>query len=1398
MQKYREYFNIDPEYFPAVNQQIIATHPEVWKKFYPHETFIKLIKDTINVLERKYRSCLWVEGAYGTGKSHAVLTLKKLLDASESDTHAYFKEYNLSEDLYNSLEAAKSNGGKVLTVHRSGSSSIHNDNNLVFAIQESIEQAFNEAGIENKGKNALKDATIAWLKDEDNKYFFNKLITGKYRDLFSGDDADAVINKLETYTGEALSAIMDKISAVAEGHQINPMKLSTTALADWIRDVIKANNLKAIVFIWDEFSEFFKNNSKHLTGFQELCEISETDPFYFIIVTHETQAMFSDKDPDYRKLNDRFVNPHAKLELPDNIAFQLMGTALKKSDDPMKAQEWGEFKADLINRTQGSRKVVSNTKYKITADEMSNILPIHPYAALLLKYIANLFDSNQRSMFDFIQNDRGDEIKGFQWYIDNYGPYDDNPLLTVDMLWDFFYDKGKENLTYEVRSILDYYPRIERKLDSDQKRVLKAVLLLQVISNNAGDAVDLFIPNEKNLDLAFEGTDLENHANSCARQLVSSNILFEKDNGDGKKQFAPYSNDANLDTKKQEEIIEKKPTSSLILEELPDGSAVKDAITLEGALKLRYDLNYATTTDFDVRLKNIKNTQYINKIPAIICFAKNDKESYEIESKINTALQSGECDAIFIDATCTPLGKDGFETYRHYMAISMAQTGKDNVQANQNAKIAKEALKKWKDNISSGEFIIYSSSKPSGERAANMDALLELLENINKSKFSECLEGQYTVIANMYTANALKQGVECACYQETKGTFRSASPATKLENALSDAWHEESYWVKTPNIYISKLKIKVDGIIDAAFKNSGRISIRDIYEELKKAPYGFMPCNLTAFILGFLLKEYTTGTYGWSDGTVSDEFNVNKLKEMVDEVIHLDITPNNRYRDKYIVAVTPEEKAFRHLSSIAFSLDPERCTSVEETRALICEQMKHLYFPIWTIKSVLPTTETKSPKEVIRQLIDLYCKIANSGNSGQSPSDIAQQIGSLSIKYTDAAQDLKSLFTTETCTKGMASYLQTYKEGELVSLANEITDNGKYISCVHDKFDADAANWVWLEETAQQKIDEVILEYQIITASNKVDSHNTTYRETINDWLDKCNHIKISFSAGKDYFGALTPFLEILCEMAKTGFLPDSKRNDFLEKLTPNIERFRSFYNESINQVETFKSVCHFYLDGLSDEDCQKIFTELPNGLFIYNKPEYMNSVEAVVSRYKSNQKSTQLKELWRSKTNTASPYEWSKIHQMPILCIVPDDERSKASRAFGAINAQNPDSSSVDYAMEYLNSATFFSIINDDAALDEKFKTNVIKNNAVMLTDIKEVKGYLSTHISSDPYYWASESALVDKCLTQFAESKYNKDGYKRALEKIDNMDAADVKGYLKNLIKDNMNVGIEIIKDN
>jgi hypothetical protein len=233
---------------------------------------------------------------------------------------------------------------------------------------------------------------------------------------------------------------------------------------------------------------------------------------------------------------------------------------------------------------------------------------------------------------------------------------------------------------------------------------------------------------------------------------------------------------------------------------------------------------------------------------------------------------------------------------------------------------------------------------------------------------------------------------------------------------------------------------------------------------------------------------------------------------MIDEVIKLEITPNPRYKDKYIVTMTAEEKKFNEATSIAFRVPQNLCTSVEQTRERIRGKMKEYSFPIWVLKYILKNEMLETKAEVVAELIDNYCGIANNNNIGSSKSDndIALTIGKLCIENTDAAEDLKSLLSKEKCTEGMRTYLDEYNCKMLPNLAAEAGDNGQYINVLRRKFDADAANWVWNDETVNQKIDEVITEYRIIVESNKVIAKNMSFDNTIREWCDKCNLIRIS------------------------------------------------------------------------------------------------------------------------------------------------------------------------------------------------------------------------------------------------------------------------------------------------
>jgi len=1404
---YRSYFDIDPDYLAQVNKHAIDTYPDLWKKFYPHPTFVDLIKDTVSVLSRQQKLSLWVEGSYGTGKSHAVLTLKKLIEANEEDTKAYFDTYNLERDLYLKLQREKNNG-KIITVHRYGSSSIKGDDDLVFAIQESIEKALIDNKIENQASITLKNAVIRFLSDEENKQSFNIYAKGSYSSLLGGDDADAIIEKLKTYKNDELATLVNKIFRVAQFKR--NFKTSVSELCTWIREVIEKNNLQAILLIWDEFSEYFENNMRSLTGFQEIADMSGTTKFYLMIVTHKSGALFNEADRDKSKTIDRFVLPTCHISLPENIAFDLMGEAMRTTEDENLDAEWKRHKNSLAMRTSKSRRAVRESA-GITDEALMKILPIHPYASLLLKHISAAFKSNQRSMFDFIKNDTGNTIKGFQWFIDNYGVAGghyvevdgttvgtQNPLLTIDMLWDFFYEKGENRLSNNILMLLNNYKRLSEDLLPDEKRVLKTILLLQAISQNVDGDVDLFRPNPKNIELAFEGSDLENSAVRCAAKLLRDYIVSRKPvTGDNFQYIVVQNGIGDLDITPFKNQAEQKTTRDMLNTE---DSELQETIELTGALAKRYELKFSCIDDIDVDMRRANNpTAETNSIPAIVTLAMTETESSTIAKKIEAFFKNNpDSQVVFIDTSMTTLGKDAHERYIENIAQALAIGTSNNDDRRTYTGYACDTLKKWAKRIREGEFEFCTKDTPKGSRAANMDDLIDKLLSLAMDTYTECLEGEFkNVINTMYDSNSLKAGALCGIKQQTSGTFKSGNATTKLEKALENAWGVKKYWEAQSNLYISRLKIAVDDLIQQAFDSNHRISIATIYDMLKAAPYGFMNVNLTAFVMGFILKEYADGSFSYTDTLTTEPLTEEKLALMIEEIIKQSITPNSRYKDKYIVALTEKEKAFNKATSTAFDISESYCTNITDTRERIRSEMKKLSFPMWVLKYVMDGQKFKTDSDTVSELIDLFCGIANNRNfaGNLTDSDIALKIGELCIDHPDVAEDLNSVISKDNCTAGMQKYLATYEDRALLNLAVQVGDNGQYINMLRRKFDADAANWVWNVDTVNHKINETIIEYRIIVESNKILSRSVSFNETIFSWCDKISQLRVSYLMTKNHVGTIEPFLKSLYDLSRTGTLLDSQKADFLDKLIAKADAFRSFIN---NQVPLLKQMCPFDVEDLSDDEIKTMLEEDDTfrGSFTKEKSEYANIVTAAVEKFKSKIGHTKLKKLWKDNTGTDTPRAWSNTYHMPALIMVLEDDVAEARKAFDTINRTNPDAASIDQALAYLERVNIFDAMNSEDARNDAFVSQIMRNYAVMLKDVNKVKNYLNNHATTEPYYWVGSTEIENK-LKQMAEANYNRIGYVKAEEVINSMDSDEVKRYLKNLIRDNMIVGMEIIKN-
>ncbi len=137
-----------------------------------------------------------------------------------------------------------------------------------------------------------------------------------------------------------------------------------------------------------------------------------------------------------------------------------------------------------------------------------------------------MFNSNQRSMFDFVINESSDS-QGFKWFINNNSPFGKTTILTVDMLWDFFCGKQVSGLSDDVRGIFLSYDGLKSEsLLPEEQKVLKTILILQAVSVRISND-DLLSPNAETLELSFRGTDWSvGKAKAIAEGLREKGLIF--------------------------------------------------------------------------------------------------------------------------------------------------------------------------------------------------------------------------------------------------------------------------------------------------------------------------------------------------------------------------------------------------------------------------------------------------------------------------------------------------------------------------------------------------------------------------------------------------------------------------------------------------------------------------------------------------------------------------------------------------------------------------------------------------------------------------------------------------------------------------------------------------------
>ena len=1390
--KYSEFFVIDEGYYPEINESSIKDPKNKWQHTFPHGDIVALLKLVERAFSRAEKKSIWIEGSYGTGKSRIVWMMQNLLTCPESEFDAYFNEYdNLRDeiDLRDRLRVIRR--GKVVTASRYATGDITSAQKLIFAVFESLSLALQEGGYKFDGAKTLRGKIANWLEsDSANLEMFRaKIQKPEYRmsATLANRSAEEIVERLKNPNAE-VSQLVEEILKLGDREGIRAFNIDMKDLIDWIVEVIAENDLRAIVLFWDEFSKFFMNNRNNLDEFQRLAELTNIAPFYLFIATHEFGSLAGEKDQAFKTVRDRFT--HKNITMPANIALELIGHALKIKETAEK--NWHGISAAMRERTFTPRQAVMKF-FKLNDEKiLTNILPIHPMAAVLLQSLAALFASNQRSIFNFIKNS-DPNVKAFQDFIATKSPLDGD-LLTIDYLWNFFYESGidelggnvgRMNFKQSIRAILDSYALNKDNLNPDEQVVLKTILLLQAIDQESRRGVDIFHPTEENLELAFSGVaEMENgRAVTIANNLVRKNVLF-KIFGEVET-FGVMAVGANLaDIEEQKKILgETVRTADLLA-----AAKVLEQVILTVAQKFRCELIAVTADNFTQRINRITAEVATWRIKIIMCFARNDEEQHTIHALIGNAIRNARYHRlVFVDASSNLMSDKTFDRWLENSAHEKYWRVNNPETANEYKKNAEACLRKWGNSFEGGSFVFYPATKTADEGRKGISCQnanqisTELKDNVRRLypySFDDA-----AITDTLFQLTNGKKMVEAGIKQEEFSMLK----LTQIRIVLGNLWNiSGKYWENYPDEKISRLKVELDAYIKDELARNIRVSFDEIFAFLIER--GFMPLNIYAFLTGFLLKEYAADSYLYStgiDGNSGGAMTEQKLAEYVSDAIKQTSSPTKNYRPKYLEIMSENQRQFVKFAAQFFGIDEK--ISVEQCAQKIREWLKSLGWPLWCY--------VDAAEDKYKKFLSLLAGIANSQQS-ESISTLTEQAGQFLSDNVTTPRYMKKFLTESKGRELFESFLKNFEDGILFTLSKKIGVENLVTEFQRRMLSGDGS-WLRDSETAVDDLKKLAVDYKIIVESRNFGVNERSFKACVLGWKEFCQfNLKIPCEVIGEYCPQLKNFFALLKEIFEHKELPQSQREFFLEQLTMNAEMINVV---ATNLVVILRGKYSQQVEGLNDAEMRKLSDLLPSDSFARSLGTYYQAVIDLSNKIKSEQLKTKLVELWRKLTDSDSPRDWSNKHRTPILALVPLTEQSTAKEIFDTIMRPSPDDKSVKRAIDYLKKPPeYFAVLKDDKQIENTFRQTILDlDHQVLFRNNKELRRELESQLTGDVYQWYP-NPLLNGVIEKLSQRKYFSGKlFGNVVEGVEMMSADNLKKLLLKWVETDYTVALKILKE-
>ena len=1388
---YKDYFTVNEDYAPCMTRDAINRDERTWLNFYPHQTFVSLLRSLLESLDGGHKS-LWLVGPYGTGKSHAALVLQKLFMDDESRVKEWLKMRSalVSNEVANVL--LKQRAEKTLVVFDSGTAGIHSPAQFLVRIQNTVIDAIKEMGGTIPAMGDL-EAIVERIAEEETSFFRKRdEIQGQLPHLTSDIKTVADIKK-RVASKEMMPGLVSDIMKVLQARSIY-LNLSAANLVAWVKATLAANGIPKLVFIWDEFSTYLEQNRNELKTFEEVAEAAQEGQFFFMPVTHMNLTAYMAAGSDSaKKANDRFK--FCQLDMPTNTALLLAADAIKVTNaswDDERDRLWHDIQMVVQN-------YMANNDQDCKANPIAfkGILPIHPMAAFVLKFLSTVVGSNQRSMFNYLKGDVG--TSEFQTFIAEGGPdVQGRQFLTVDYLWRYFIERSDLGLSHDINDVKAEYSAKAQGLDGIEQRVFKAVLLYSLLgrlTNNIGNA--LIQPTVENVVRSFEGDGVVSNVRAILEGLEKKHCFSiinnrcetfraSGDSADLQKKISQYETQFNeqfLVPKAQPRLASKVNT-------------FKD--------KLHFEVRAATPDRALAVCQKQKDAfgENGNKVLLMFIIARDQEQQLTVGQRAkDLAKQMKDFRMLFIVVPELHFCSLKLTNWKEYVE----QLAHKELAGDQAAKTNYETQLKLMDGewlnklVNNGQHLQVFQPNPSGDEPYVEERQWGTLEDLLKKYLYHSFEFFLDRFSGYNVSSMLEGG------KGLQAWAKAGIDRTTAVGAMKNAWvtfdragitADDAWFAANPSHPLVKLreycKLKLNNAINGS---TGTCSVRKILIDLVRAPFGLLYVPYTAFVMGIAMRDWLNNPrqqLQWTNGAMSERLDIDSLSEMIEAAVR-DAGNNAIKNEKLVCRLSKEEKQFIEKASAMFGTPHIANATVEATLQEIADRLEKVSdrAPLWVLPDYIDQCCEPLAGEM-REIIDNLCvaeKISSKGDQ-QERTKCVKRIGELVTAHAGVEDALRKYIDPEAFAKAFKAHVDKVcpKLPKLAAEVGDITD--LYCKTVKEHF-ATTAAWLWNVQNVDGELNLVCAQYKVISyvqnlLSSKAFMSYADAMERMTKAMYEENKVSIAVLSG-DY-----PFLSNFEKLMANSNVADGMK-EFATMFEAQLDSLRVLFFDPAHGVQLGTIKKHFaaQIGALGDSELKDLYSKFSCGSR-RSDADFKQTALTEIESYLKASTASQLAQIWRDKTGSVTPDEWAATNKMPVAVLFVDS--ADADLVVDVVaNTSAYQTDVLKSAKSTLEKARLVPSDKLAKAFEERY---VSSRYAKLGLDMNELCAYLMGRLSCNPNEWERLRQRFRGAIASFVREQYVQAFREKAVEKVKRFSDKEIRDRLLKLVEENPDVGLGILE--